>query len=403
MPLAGGFVGVVPALSMLDAGFVDGWTRQLTWCLALAYFGVFLAAPLRRRFLFDERLEFPSGTATAKLVEALHAPSSASDKEEEEASRNVKSDMRLLVETFAIGAAYAILAFCAPCASRMPVFGATPARWGWTLCPSPAYLGQGAIMGFRGGIGLLVGAVLGFGVIGPLASSSGWAAGAVDDMHDGPLAYVLWLALALMLGDSLASLALVACGSGSRSDAEEAGALELTVVADDDGGTAAEALSRPDDGLPRAVWVSGLAVSTVVCYAGLREYLAPSETLVAVACAGVVGALAIRALGQTDLNPVSGVGKIAQVVFAFVAPGRVVPNLVAGAVAEAGAAQAGDMMQDLKTGLLLDVSPRAQVVAQLVGSSLSVVYTVAAYRLFVAVDGVPSEALPTPTARVREP
>ncbi len=34
-----------------------------------------------------------------------------------------------------------------------------------------------------------------------------------------------------------------------------------------------------------------------------------------------------------------------QVVFAGIAPGKVVANLVAGAVAEAGAQQAGDMMQ----------------------------------------------------------
>lgn len=34
-----------------------------------------------------------------------------------------------------------------------------------------------------------------------------------------------------------------------------------------------------------------------------------------------------------------------QVVFAVIAPRQVVPNLVAGAIAEAGANQAGDMMQ----------------------------------------------------------
>lgn len=56
--------------------------------------------------------------------------------------------------------------------------------------------------------------------------------------------------------------------------------------------------------------------------------------------------ISLSALGQTDLNPVSGVGKVSQLVFGFaIAPGKVVANLVAGAVAEAGAAQAGDMMQ----------------------------------------------------------
>lgn len=38
----------------------------------------------------------------------------------------------------------------------------------------------------------------------------------------------------------------------------------------------------------------------------------------------------------------------AQGIFALIAPGKVVPNLVAGAIAEAGAQQAGDLMQDFK-------------------------------------------------------
>lgn len=42
-----------------------------------------------------------------------------------------------------------------------------------------------------------------------------------------------------------------------------------------------------------------------------------------------------------------------QILFATVAPGNVVSNIVAGAVAEAGAIQAGDIMQDFKTAHLL--------------------------------------------------
>jgi len=38
----------------------------------------------------------------------------------------------------------------------------------------------------------------------------------------------------------------------------------------------------------------------------------------------------VRALGETDLNPVSGLGKISQLVFAVVQPSNVVANLIAG-------------------------------------------------------------------------
>ena len=52
--------------------------------------------------------------------------------------------------------------------------------------------------------------------------------------------------------------------------------------------------------------------------------------------------------------------------------------------------QAGDLLQDLKTGHLLRASPRAQFVAQLIGGSFSVLTTVAAYNLYASAYGIPS-------------
>ena len=56
--------------------------------------------------------------------------------------------------------------------------------------------------------------------------------------------------------------------------------------------------------------------------------------------------LSVRALGETDLNPVSGLGKISQLLFAVIQPGNVVANIIAGGVAEAGAQQyVGDVIR----------------------------------------------------------
>ena len=58
----------------------------------------------------------------------------------------------------------------------------------------------------------------------------------------------------------------------------------------------------------------------------------------------------IVALGETDLNPVSGIGKVSQLVFALIIPrsnpNAIIINLIAGGIAEAGAQQAGDLMQE---------------------------------------------------------
>lgn len=72
---------------------------------------------------------------------------------------------------------------------------------------------------------------------------------------------------------------------------------------------------RGGDAVPTAWWVGGLAASWVLCTAILVPLLQLPlyEPLVALLLAGLVALLAVRALGQTDLNPVSGVGKLSQV------------------------------------------------------------------------------------------
>ncbi|KAJ2801868.1 OPT super [Coemansia guatemalensis] len=78
MPLAGGFVGILPALKMLDADEANGartvlrYGQLCAWGLALTFFGVFFAVPLRKQTIVREKLRFPSGTATAQMISVLH-------------------------------------------------------------------------------------------------------------------------------------------------------------------------------------------------------------------------------------------------------------------------------------------------------------------------------------------
>jgi hypothetical protein len=74
-------------------------------------------------------------------------------------------------------------------------------------------------------------------------------------------------------------------------------------------------------------WGPGLLLSTAVAIAILAPMMSMPwyEPLVAVIFSLLVALLAVRALGQTDLNPVSGVGKISQV--------RVEPCSLVGTVA----------------------------------------------------------------------
>ncbi len=68
---------------------------------------------------------------------------------------------------------------------------------------------QGMIMGPRTAASMLLGAVAGYGVLGPLAQRQGWAPGPIGDWETGATGWILWISLSIMLADSLTSLTLL--------------------------------------------------------------------------------------------------------------------------------------------------------------------------------------------------
>lgn len=253
-----------------------------------------------------------------------------------------------------------------PGLGRFPLFDwmgfKVASAWGWEILPSFGYVGQGMIMGKRTTLSMLAGAVVGYIVLGPYVRRKGWAPGPIQDWGTGATGWCLWISLAIMLGDSLTSLGMLGCSyaysalAGSfRRRAMDGGYEALAHSGSPDSRSSREAREpRGCKKIPVSWWGGGLLCSSALCAAVLIPMFGMAfwEPILAVLLSFVVGVLAVRALGETDLNPVSGVGKLSQIVFGIVSPGNVVANLVAGAVAEAGASQAGDIMQDFKTAHL---------------------------------------------------
>jgi hypothetical protein len=48
------------------------WREQLSWCYGILMLGFFVAVPLRKTLIEDYNLVFPSGTATAYVMKAVH-------------------------------------------------------------------------------------------------------------------------------------------------------------------------------------------------------------------------------------------------------------------------------------------------------------------------------------------
>ncbi|KAI9591589.1 OPT oligopeptide transporter protein-domain-containing protein [Syncephalis fuscata] len=454
MPLAGGFVGIIPALTKLTleespSGPIRPTFGQLLfWGFGIAFFGVFFAIPLRKQTIIKEKLRFPSGTATAQMISLLHQQPDPTEEEEknkghklpasgkeidvaddystvvssnqlstpEDYERDWKSKMVALYWSFGISGVYTLVSHFVPVINALPLgdwitgFHVPFAKWNWYLTPSFSYAGQGIIMGLHTTISMLAGAIVGWGILGPAAHAKGWAPGNVNDTVDSPRSWILWISLAIMISESLVSLSVVTIKEVAKrwQDRQEARQRQ-------DGATEAQRqreqhqlLLDEDENLPAYMkvpdWVTygGLVVSSALCVVAASAVFDITwyASLLSVVLACFFSIIAVRALGETDLNPVSGIGKLSQVIFAGVAPGNIIANLIAGGIAEAGAQQAGDMMQDLKTGHLLHASPRAQFYGQLAGSFFSVIVAVLSYWVFSTVYTIPGPEFTVPTADI---
>ncbi|KAL1598979.1 OPT superfamily [Paraconiothyrium brasiliense] len=492
MPLGCGFVGVVPALNFLLTREENGpldislW-RLIVWSLGICFFGVVFAVPLRKEVIIREKLKFPSGTATALMIQVLHGDEKSrvtmSQPQEEEEAREQEQRLlqstdtegeyalrrsneeqvenqengsdedgdwrgriRLLLISFAGSAIYTIVTYFIPHLHDVPIFGLTLAnKWLWTLNPSPAYIGQGIIMGPATTLHMLLGAIVGWGILSPLAKQRGWAPGPVSDWTDGSKGWIVWISLAIMLADSLVSLGwlglrpLLAIGRLYYPPAKEIYdthtwkqllTLDITrqpAYTQLSDGTSANPITAikqhlsedsepdapPEHQISNRTTIIGLILSLVACIAGVHisfPNLIPfSLTLLALVLALFLSIMGVRALGETDLNPVSGISKLTQLIFALVTPttgpnakNSVIINLLAGAVSESAALQAGDLLQDLKCGHLLGAAPNAQFWGQMIGSAVGAVISALVYKLYTHVYAgmIPGGLFEVPTAYV---
>ena len=152
--------------------------------------------------------------------------------------------------------------------------------------------------------------------------------------------------------------------------------------------------------IPTAWWRNGLAIAAVgtTVVAWYLFEIPPHLTFVALVLSFALATVAVRSTGETDINPVGGMGKVTQLAYGGLAPGSLGTNLMAAAVTGAGASQAADMMQDLKTGRLLGASPRRQFIAQLWGIGAGVLFCIPAYLLVTGAYPLGGEQLPAPAA-----
>jgi OPT family oligopeptide transporter len=339
-----------------------------------------------------ENLKFPTGIAAAETTMALHG-------EGEGGAQKAKA-------LFGATGVAALLTFVRSGLELIPesipkvglLLGKhTMAKLTLQLDLSLLNMGAGALIGVRTTMWMSLGATASWLFVVPWVVDHGFVAINPDAPNYFARAakWTMWPGVTMLVVSGLTSFALRA--KSIVQALTSLGTIKKTVSEGyRDGAAPVEDVEVPINWF---FWAFGAA--SVLCLA--VQYLVFQmplwQTAIAIVLSSMLSLVGTRAQGETDVNPIGGMGKVMQLVFAALAPGNPQANLMAAGITSAGSNNCGDMMQDLKTGRLLGASPRKQFLAQLFGIVAGSVVTVAVFVVAFPIDIIGSKKYPAPAVQ----
>ncbi len=154
--------------------------------------------------------------------------------------------------------------------------------------------------------------------------------------------------------------------------------------------------------VPGSWFVAGTLVSGAACVGLGHIYFDIPwwSGIVAVLLTFLLSMVAARATGETDVTPISAMGKITQLTFGVLLPKNSTANLMAASITAGASAHSADLLTDLKSGYMLGANPRKQTISQLFGVLAGTLVCVPVYAIVVTPERLDSGELPAPSARV---
>lgn len=373
-----GLVAPIPALTMIT-GQTLSWGELVLWTFSVCLVGIVVAVGLRRQMIVVDALTFPGGVATANTLKEIYAH-----------GREAMERLRMLGGAALLAAAVKITEHVAGlerwalpgfwsareggAVGKAGLTGCTSANLGFALEPTTMMYGVGALIGPRVGISMLLGAVVAWGWLAPLAFEAGWVPPGPQDpeksWYGQGLQWLLWPGVAMMVTAALTSFAF-----SWKSIMSAFRPVKPT-----------DPTAAPEEEIMPRQWflislivVMALSVVLQVLFFKITAWIAALGVLLTF----VLALVAARVSGETNITPVGAMGKVTQLAFAILSPGNPAANLMSANVTGGAASQCADLMHDLKTGHMLGAQPRAQFIAQVCGALAGALVGCAGYLLLV--------------------
>ena len=383
----GGNMAAYGALLMMitaapTIGVMPSTLGMIVWFGVIAAMGVFAAIPIKRQLINREELAFPTGTATAETLRSIHATDSKN-----------KAGLWLSMAA-AFGGSVSLLRdqfHILPHNLTLPfsIAGVSLLKWTLYLKTEVVLLGAGALMSFRTGWSMLLSGVLTYAVLAPALKEYGLITGV---SYKEIVAWTLWPGAAMLVGAGLTSFVLDYKSLGRAVSGLTKLGRKSTVTDD------ISAVEVPEVWFPLGFMV---LAPIVVLLMALLFNIPVWAALIAVPLSVIMGFIASRVTGETDVTPTKALGPVTQMIFGVMTPGNLTGNIMSANVTGGIGLHAADLLTTLKTGWLLGAKPRHQLYAQLIGVAVGAAFVAPAFALIIPDPSMlGSELWPAPSCTV---
>ncbi|KAK9914556.1 hypothetical protein M0R45_038329 [Rubus argutus] len=377
-------------------GNTPGSTKepQIGWMTGFLFVSCFVGllalVPLRKIMIIDYKLPYPSGTATAVLINGFHTP-----KGDKMAKKQVHGFMKYFSFSFLWAAFQWFYAGGEKCGFvQFPTFGLKAWKNTFYFDYSMTYIGAGMICSHLVNLSLLLGALISWGIMWPLIRGlkGEWFPATLSESSMKSVnGYKVFISIALILGDGLYNFLkiLYFTGSSIHTKLNKKDLTKDDVPFDQnqplDDRRRNEVFIR--DNIP--IWVACIgytlfSIISIIVIPLMFPQLKWYYVVVAYILAPSLSFCNAYGAGLTDMNMAYNYGKVALFVLAAVAGKNdgVVAGLVGCGLIKSIVSISSDLMHDLKTGYLTLTSPRSMLVSQAIGTAIGCVVAPMTFFLF---------------------
>ncbi|KAM3369661.1 hypothetical protein ACQJBY_017516 [Aegilops geniculata] len=375
--------------------------RMIVFLLLTSFAGILAIMPFRDSLIVHRRLTFPSGTATAHLINTMHTPQGA-----KQAGQQLAMLLKTLFGTVAWSIFEWFFAGRNGCGFQaFPVLGLGAFRRGFYYDFSMTNVGVGMFCPYKITISMLTGSLVSWGLIWPYIQTKegDWYPQGLDrDNISGINGYRVFIGVSMILADGLLHMLCILVRTlyamyknpQPRQSSKGQPFRCLSVVLDRsassfDDRRRTQVFLR--DRVPAMAPVVGYVVLSVIStlvipqlYTQLRYH----HVTFAYIIAPVFAFCNAYGNGITDMNIATTYGKVSLLIFSSwvgLKDGGVVAGLAACAIIVSNVSTASDLMQDHKTGYITLTSPHTITICQVAGTALGCVVNPVIFSIFYSV------------------